>query len=212
MTKRNHDAEFINGDINPEQETAQDQATNEEAKASGFVPPGSALVPGADLIKSGELATFMAAHDIKIFTTMDAIDSMIADLEEATKLEDMIGQEIEIANMMLKLHLFPADAKEGKEERMGLLMVLVDSKGGVVRAASNGALHCLTEVCKYLGKPPWNPAWRFKVTQKSVPIPGTNPVRMGRTFKLIPIRPTEASVSQDIPTTATTTEEVTTSE
>lgn len=212
MTKRNHDAEFINDDQH-EAETAQPQdQTNPEAEKAGFVPPGSALVPGSDLIKSGELAAFMASHDIKVFTTMDAIDSMIADLEEATKLEDMIGQEIEIANMMLKLHLFPADAKEGKEERMGLLMVLVDSKGGVVRAASNGALHCLTEVSKYLGKPPWNPAWRFKVTQKSVPIPGTNPVRMGRTFKLIPIRPTEATVSQDIPTTATTTEEVITSE
>ena len=202
--KRNHDAEVID-----DQNTQANDGhpANEEAKSAGFTPPGTALVPGSMHIKSGELAEFMHSNGINIFTTMDAVDSMIADLEEATRLEDLIGQEIEIANMMLKTHMFPADPKEGKPERLGLLMVLVDSSGEVIRCASSGALHSLTEVCKYIGKPPWNPAWRFKVVQKAVPIPGTNPVRMGRTFKLVPIRPVEKP-AQDIPTTATVTEDI----
>jgi hypothetical protein len=163
----------------------QDKENAQKSSKQGIELKGVPMIPGTDHMKAKDIAIFMRENEINIMSTMPStVHTMAALLDDATKLETLIGKEVEIANLIYKYHEF--DHEDGSK-KPGVEIVMVDASGGLVRAAANGVLHSLNEVCKFIGKPPWNPAWRFKVSQRPVPIPGTDPVKMGRTFKLVPI-------------------------
>jgi len=117
------------------------------------------------------IATIMRRHGRTILTTLPETEpSLAAKLHKAMtgdrlNLQDIVGSEIEVQHIIIHRRLVPA--RDGKPAQQLTEIVLIAPNGEMYATCSPFVASALSDWATIVGDPPWSPAAKFVVSQRT---------------------------------------------